>query len=178
MRRVLLAVVALSAMLVAACDDAGASPSAPASTAPAAAAGGACQLLDFAAVNAKLGLQLSVAMGASMGNSFSCALEPAGGGYPDLVLSVTSTTIDADVYSASIAPQGAQAVPDLGLVAYQRPLPPADKAGPGAEVGWLTGNKRIIKLALRLASGTPDDKAAEAAPKLVELAKLIDLSSL
>nr|BFE62635.1 hypothetical protein GCM10020063_071610 [Dactylosporangium thailandense] len=185
MRRVLMAVVALSATLVAGCDDAGASPAAPPSTAPAAAAGGACQLLDFGMVNAKLGLNLSVAAGASMDNSFSCVLQTAAGSYPDLVLSVTTTTIGADVFSSSIAPKGAQAVEGLGLVGYQRPTPAAEnagpgteKAGPGVEVGWLAGNKRIIKLSLRLAPDAGDDKAAAEMPKMVELAKLIDLSSL
>ena len=64
------------------------------------------------------------------------------------------------------------------------PTPAADKAGPGVEVGWLAGNKRIIQLTLHLPAGTGDDRAAAHEPglvalaKLVELAKLIDLSSL
>ncbi|MEU7874190.1 hypothetical protein [Dactylosporangium sp. NPDC049140] len=178
MRRVLLAVVALSATLVAGCDDAGASPAAQTSTAPAAAAGGACQLLDFRMVNAKLGLNLSVAAGASMDNSFSCVLQSAAGSYPDLVLSVSTTTIGADVFGSDVQPKDAQAVTGLGLVGYQMPTPAADKAGPGVEVGWLAGNKRIIKLSLRLAPGAGDDQAQAALPKMVELAKLIDLSSL
>jgi hypothetical protein len=176
---VLLAVsCALSAVLLAGCDGAGASPSAKGSTAPAAAAGGACQLLDFRMVNAKLGLDLSVAAGATQDNSFSCVLQTSAASYPDLVLSVSATTIDADVFGSMIQPKDAVAVPGLGVVGYQMPTPAADKAGPGVEVGWLAGNKRIIELSLRLAPGTPDSKAAEAMPKLVELAKLIDLSSL
>ncbi|WP_433057554.1 hypothetical protein [Dactylosporangium sp. CS-033363] len=178
MRRVLLAVVALSATLAAGCDDAGASPAAQASTAPAAAAGGACQLLDFGMVNAKLGLNLSIAAGASMDNTFSCVLQAAGGSYPDLVLSVSTTSIGADVFGSDVQPKDAQTVDGLGLVGYQMQTPAAEKAGPGVEVGWLAGNKRIIKLSLRLAPGNADDKAAEAMPKMIELAKLIDLSSL
>jgi hypothetical protein len=177
-RRLLLAVIALCATLAAACDDAGASPAAQTSTAPAAAAGGACQLLDFGMVNAKLGLNLSVAAGASMDNSFSCVLQTAGASYPDLVLSVSTTAIGADIFGSNIQPKDAQTVQGLGLVGYQMPTPAADKAGPGVEVGWLTGNKRIIKLSLRLSAGTPDEKATEAMPKMIELAKLIDLSSL
>ncbi|WP_432987010.1 hypothetical protein [Dactylosporangium sp. CA-233914] len=179
MRRVLIAVVALSALLVAGCDDAGASPAAAqSSTAPAAAAGGACQLLDYGMVNAKLGLNLSVAAGASMDNTFTCVLQAAGASYPDLVLSVSTTTIGADVFGSNIQPKDAQPVQGLGVAGYQMPTPAAGKAGPGVEVGWLAGNKRIIQLSLRFAPGTGDDKAAEAMPKLVELAKLIDLSSL
>ncbi|MEV8512856.1 hypothetical protein [Dactylosporangium sp. NPDC051484] len=183
MRRVLMAVLALSSVglsgvLVAGCDDAGASPGAKTSTAPAAAAGGACQLLDFGMVNAKLGLNLSVAAGASQDNTFSCVLQASGASYPDLVLSVSSTTIGADVFGSMIQPKDATPVQGLGVAGYQMPTPPADKAGPGVEVGWLAGNKRIIELSLRFAPGTPDEQAAEAMPKVVELAKLIDLSSL
>ncbi|WP_344618733.1 hypothetical protein [Dactylosporangium salmoneum] len=178
MRRGLMAVFALSAVLVAGCDDAGASPAAKASTAPAAAAGGACQLLDFGMVNAKLGLNLGVAAGAQADNTFSCVLQASGASYPDLVLSVSTTTIGADVFASMIAPKDAAAVEGLGVAGYQMQTPAAGKAGPGVEVGWLAGNKRIIELSLRLAPGTPDDKAAEALPKVVELAKLIDLSSL
>jgi hypothetical protein len=177
-RRLPLAVLALSAVLVAGCDDAGADPGARASTTPAAAAGGACQLLDFGMVNAKLGLNLSVAAGASQDNSFSCVLQAAGASYPDLVLTVSATTIGADIFASAIQPKGATALPGLGLAAYQMPTPAADKAGPGVEIGWLTGNKRIIELSLRFALGTADDKAGEAMPKMVDLAKLIDLSSL
>ncbi|MGI5244566.1 hypothetical protein [Dactylosporangium sp. CA-139066] len=178
MRRVLLALLALAAGLVAGCDNAGANPSAPATTAKAADAGGACQLLDFGMVNAKLGLNLSVAAGAQQDNTFSCVLQAAHASYPDLVLSVSTTTIGADVFGTMIQPKDATAVQGLGVTGYQMQTPPTDKAGPGVEVGWLAGNKRIIELSLRLAPGTPDEKAGEAMPKLVELAKLIDLSSL
>jgi hypothetical protein len=175
-RRVLVA--ALCALLLAGCNDADARPAAQRSTAPAAVAGGACQLLDFAMVNAKLGLDLSVAAAATQDNTFTCVLQVHGASYPDLVLSVSTTTIGADVFGTTVAPKEATAVPGLGVAGYQMPTPAANNAGPGVEVGWLAGNKRIIELSLRLAPGTPDDKAAETMPKVVELAKLIDLSSL
>jgi hypothetical protein len=174
---VLLACVALSAVLVAGCDDAGASP-AKAPTEPAAAAGGACQLLDFGIVNTKLGTNLSVAAGATEDNTFTCVLQPSSTGYPDLILSVSSTTIGPDVFGDMIQPKDAESVSGLGLAGYQMTTPPVDKAGPGVEVGWLAGNKRIIQLSFRFAPGTPDQQATDAKPKLVELAKLIDLSSL
>jgi len=175
--RVLL-LAATAVLLLAGCDGADAQPGAQRSTAPASASGGACQLLDFATVNAKLGLDLSVAAAATQDNTFTCVLQVHGASYPDLVLSVTTTTIDADVFGTIVAPKDGTAVPGLGVAAYQLPTPAVDKAGPGAEVGWLAGNKRIIELSLRLAPGTADEKAAEAAVKLIELAKLIDLSSL
>ena len=90
----------------------------------------------------------------------------------------SATTIGADVFTDLIQPKDAQPVQGLGLAGYQMPTPATDQAGPGVEVGWLAGNKRIIELSLRFPPGTPAEKASEAVPKLVELAKLIDLSSL
>ncbi|MEV4514119.1 hypothetical protein AB0K00_34805 [Dactylosporangium sp. NPDC049525] len=169
-------------LLLTGCDDAGAHPQAAPSTAPAAAAGGACQLLDFAVVNAKLGLDLAVAASATQDNTFTCVLQPRAATAPDLVLSVSATTIGADIYTSAVQPKGAAPVEGLGAAAYQQPTPATDGTGhgtgPGAEVGWLAGNKRIIQLSVHLASGTPEDKSAELLPKLVALAKLIDLSSL
>jgi hypothetical protein len=165
-------------LLLAGCDGAGAHPQATPPAAPAAAAGGACQLLEFPVVNAKLGLDLAVAAAASQENTFTCVLQPRATSTPDLVLAVSATTIGVDIYTSAIQPQGATPVPGLGAAAFERPIPAADGTGPGAEVGWLAGNRRIIQLSVHLAPGAPDAKAAELRPKLVGLAKLIDLSSL
>lgn len=162
-------------VLLAGCDDAGAHPQPAASTAPAAAAGGACQLLDFPVVNAKLGLDLAVAAAATQENTFTCVLQPSGGATPDLILSVTATTIGPDIYASAVQPKGAAPVEGLGAVAYQLQTPATDTAGPGAEVGWLAGNKRIIQLSVHLTRGAA---GTDLLPKLVSLAKLIDLSSL
>ncbi|MET7423802.1 hypothetical protein [Dactylosporangium sp. NPDC005555] len=177
MRTVVTALTVL--ILLTGCDDAGASPAAATpSAAPAAAAGGACQLLDFPVVNAKLGLDLGVAAAAAQENTFTCVLQPLRSAAPDLILSVSATTISADIYTAAVQPKGAGSIEGLGAAAYQRPLPATDDTGPGAEIGWLAGNKRIIQLTVRLPAGTGDEKASEILPKLVDLAKLIDLSSL
>lgn len=176
MRRVAGALAVL--LLLAGCDDAGAQPAATRSGPPAAAAGGACQLLDFPVVNAKLGLDLAVAAAATQENTFTCVLQPRTAGSPDLVLSVTATTVGPDIYASAVQPKDATPVEGLGAAAYQRPLPAADGTGPGAEVGWLAGNKRIIQLSVHLAAGATDEQAAQVQPKLVDLAKLLDLSSL
>jgi hypothetical protein len=160
-------------VMLAGCDDADATPAAAArSTAPAAAAGGACQLLDFPVVNAKLGLDFGVAAAATKQNTFTCVLQPHGAAFPDLILSVSATTIGPDIYTAAVQPQGAAPVEGLGAVAFQRQTPPAQHAGPGAEVGWLAGNKRIIQLSVRFAAGTGDDRAAALLPKLIDLSSL------
>lgn len=179
-RRVATALTAL--LLLAGCDDAGAAAPAAPSTTPAAAAGGACQLLDFAVVNAKLapelGADLAVAAAASQDNTFTCVLQPRAAATPDLILSVSTTTIAPDIYTANVPPKSATPVDGLGAAAYQQQTPATEGAAPAVEVGWLAGNKRIIQLTVHLAPGTTDDKAAALQPKLVSLAKLIDLSSL
>ena len=92
---------------------------------------------------------------------------------------MSATTIGADIYTVRRPAEGRHPGPGprRRRVPAADPGPP-DATGPGAEVGWLAGNKRIIQLSVHLAPGTADDKSAELLPKLVDLAKLIDLSSL
>ena len=178
----LLCVVALFA--TAACTDESASANRaapvpkPVSVAPAAAAGGACQLLDWDMIKAALGLTFAVAAAAQQGNTFTCVTQGRGASLPDLMLAVTATTADAAIYTSTVQPKGATAVPGVGKVAFSLITAPGAEAGPGVEVGWLAGNNRIIDLRLRLATKATPQDAQAAVPKLVELAKKVDLSSL
>lgn len=184
MRRFMALFCAVALLGTAACTDQSASANRaapapkPVSVAPAAAAGGACQLLDWDMIKASLGLTFAVAAAGQQGNTFTCVTQGPGTSLPDLMLAVTATTADASVYTSTIQPKGATAVPGVGKVAYSLLTPAAADAGPGIEVGWLAGNSRIIDLRLRLAKkATPPDVQA-ALPKMVDLAKKVDLSSL
>ena len=73
---------------------------------------------------------------------------------------------------------GATAVADLGRAAYRVGLPASGNAGLGVEVGWLTGNGRLIVLQFRFPAGTADTQVEALVPKLVTLARQIDQSSL
>jgi hypothetical protein len=186
------AALTLSAVVpvLAACSDRAASASraapvrkAPVSVPPAAAAGGACQLLDFATIRSALGVDFTVAAAASHGTTFTCVTQRHGASLPDLVLAVTPTTSDAGIYTTTVQPKGATPVAGLGKVGFSVVLPTAGASGsaspgPTVQVGWLAGNARIIDLKLHLPATTTPAQAAVAVPKLVSLAKTVDLSSL
>ena len=184
MRRFVVLVCAVALLSTTACTDQSASANRaapvpkPVSVAPAAAAGGACQLLDWDMIKAALGLTFAVAAAAQQGNTFTCVTQGRGASLPDLMLAVTATTADASVYTATVQPKGATAIPGVGKVAFGLITPAAADAGPGVEVGWLAGNSRIIDLRLRLAGKATPADAQAALAKMVDLAKKVDLSSL
>jgi len=111
------------------------------------------------------------------GATFTCALQPDGAGEPDLSLAVTATEADQSVFRASVVPKGATVVPDLGKVGYQTGIPAGGGAGPGLEVGWLSGNQRLMVLRYRGTDGTAAADVNGLLPKLVELAKKIDMTT-
>jgi hypothetical protein len=153
-------------------------PTVARSVAPAEDAGGACQLLDYDTIKSLVGIQFGIAAAAQQGNTFTCVTQAPGASYPDLVLAVTATAGDATVYNATVKPKNGAPVDGLGKVGFSLTFAAANGAGPGVEVGWLAGNSRIIDLRLRLLPNATPDQVNAAVPKLVQLAKKIDLSSI
>ncbi len=142
---------------------------------PAEDAGGACLLLSFEQVDATVGGNFAVSGASSSGDTYTCVLRRVETELPDLTLSVSPTLADPGVFTASVAPKGATGVPDLGKAGYSRPLAASlTGAGPGAEVGWLSGNQRLMTLRYRTPPGTPAGDATALIPTLVALAKKID----
>jgi hypothetical protein len=157
-----------------------AKPSASARTraaTPAFETGGACQLLDYEAIQQSLGTVFSVAAAAKQGETFTCVVQQRGVTLPDLTLSVTGTSADEKAFQAVMVPSGGAAVTGLGKVAYGVPTAAAVAVGPGYEVGWLAGNRRLMVLRMRLTTTASAAEATAMAPKLVELAKSIDFTS-
>jgi hypothetical protein len=144
---------------------------------PAGIAGGACQLLDFDVIASALGAGFDVAAASQAGATYTCVLERTGQNLPDLTLSVTATKIDVNIFKSKVVPKGAAAVAELGKSGYSAAVPAGSGAGPGAEVGWLSGNQRIMVLRLRTPADTAAADAADLMPKLVALAKRIDLTT-
>jgi len=142
---------------------------------PAALEGGACQLIDFRKVSAALGQSFTIAAAATKDKTFTCVVRPEQSPIPEVVLSVTQTKADASVFKDVVKPKGATDVPGVGKAAYQLVTPAKGEAGPVVEIGWLTGDARLLFLRLTLAK---DADPAAAAPGLVTLAKEIDKSSI
>jgi hypothetical protein len=154
-------------------------PTTPASATrpPAALAGGACQLLDYDVVEAELGARFSLAASATNATTFTCELQPAGASEPDLSLAVTATLADETVFRNSVVPKGGTVLTDLGKIGYQVGVPASAGVGPGLEVGWLSANQRLLVLRYHSADGTAAADVNALQPKLVELARKIDLTT-
>jgi hypothetical protein len=143
---------------------------------PAAAAGGACRLLDFAVVEQVIGVAFEVAAAGQQEATYTCVLQRVGASVPDLMLTVTPSSATVPIFRTVLTPKGAAALTGLGKVGYRARVPAVVKAGrgPGVEIGWLSGNQRILVLRVTLAAGVAVPAAEALAPKLLALAKRLD----
>jgi hypothetical protein len=137
---------------------------------PPSAAGGACPLLDYDAVAERLGTRFDTAGGGRAGKTQTCALTQKGRDYPDLTLAVTPSKANEDIFEASIRPDGAVTVRDLGRVAYRLSVRADLRDGPAVEVGWLSAKKQIMILRYTFPPGTAQQVANDLVPGLIALA--------
>jgi hypothetical protein len=171
-----------AALLLAACNQASAhnptaaSPPSPVArpTVPAAEAGGACQLLDYDGIARTLGVRFDVAAAGRQAKTDTCLVRSSRADLPDLVLTVSPTTADGAVFRAEMAPDGAKAVKTLGTVAYRATVKAERGHGPVAEVGWLSGDRRLLTLRYTMPPGVPAASAESAGSGLVALARTVD----
>ncbi len=148
-----------------------------ASRLPAEYAGGACQLMNFDLVKGSLGVDFDVAGAGNVDDSYTCVLQKLKDELPDLTLSVTPTQADIALFHDKVIPKGATVLSDLGKLGYSRTVGPAAGAGPAAEVGWLSGNQRLMTLRYRSPAGTDPAQVSALVSKLVDLAKKVDQAS-
>ncbi|MDW5323821.1 hypothetical protein [Plantactinospora sp. KLBMP9567] len=145
---------------------------------PASAAGGACQLLEYPAIEQAIGIRFEVAAASRHGKTDTCVLRGEAEARPELTLSVTPTTADASIFADEVVPSGGKTVKGLGKAAYRATTAPTKSVGSAVEVGWLAGNGRLVSLRFTFATGEDEAQADALAPKLINLAKKIDTSSL
>jgi hypothetical protein len=143
---------------------------------PARPAGGACYLLDFADIEQTLGVRFDIAAASRSKDTYTCVVRPALTDQPDLSLSVTATTADVSVFKDTVTPDGASGVTGLGKVGYRTTLAAGAGKGPAVEVGWLSGDGRLLTLRFTLAAGQATGATQAVVPKVVALARKIDLS--
>lgn len=148
-------------------------PSLPPPT-PAALAGGACLLLNFGTVAKQIGTAFTVAAAADTSGTFSCVLQESSAPYPSLTLSITATDLAPADFTANVKPKGATSVPGLGKIAYETQVAATKSAGPVIEVGWLSGNDRLIVFRYAFPAGTLAAVSNALKPKMVNLAKIVD----
>jgi hypothetical protein len=176
---VLAAMAAVAAAGVAGCTKAAAqAPPPPASLVatewPASVAGGACQLLDYATIEATTKVRFDVAAASQQGKTRTCVVQHSDASRPDLMLAVTATTADPSVFRSTVVPDKAKAVSGLGKAAYQARIPASRTQGPGVEVGWLSAEKRLVTLRFTFPPGAGAAEVDAVASGLVNLAKKVD----
>lgn len=147
----------------------------PAGPKPASLAGGACLLLDYATINSVLGTEFSVAASADKSDSYTCVVQGSSSSYPDLTLSITATDLTPSDFSSDVKPSKSTTVKDLGKVGYEIERPAGNGIGASIEVGWLSGNERLIILTYVYESGATTESAL--VDKMIELAKRIDVTT-
>jgi hypothetical protein len=145
---------------------------------PAASAGGACALLDYAVIERATGARFDVSAASRHRQTYSCVLRTEEADHPDLALSVTETSADASVFKADVVPSGGQTVTGLGKAAYRQTVSPGKNVGAAVEVGWLSADGRLVSLRYTFAAGQDRAVADAFATKLIALAKKIDTGKL
>jgi hypothetical protein len=148
----------------------------PSASAPPAAAmaGGACLLLDYKVINAALGTRFDVAAAANKSGTYTCVVQ-GNTTYPDLTLSITATTLTTTDFTANLKPSGSTTVAKLGKIGYSAEIKATGKTGPAMEIGWLSGNGRVIIMRYTADVGTA--VASSVTDGMVSLARTVDATT-
>jgi hypothetical protein len=144
---------------------------------PAALAGGACLLMNFETVRQQLGVTFTVSAAADSSGTFTCVLQGSDP-LPSLTLAITATELSTTDFQSQVVPSGATSVSELGKVAYQTVTPATKTAGPVIEVGWLSGNNRLIVFRYASPRGTTPATINTLTPKMIGLSKIVDQTTM
>ena len=142
---------------------------------PAASAGGACILWDYAFIRDKIGVTFNVAAADQVADTSTCVVQTIDGGYPDLMLSVVeSTTADAKLFLSDLKPDKAATLKGLGKAGFRLNSAASGDHGPSVEISWLSEANQLQTLKFTFAKGAPTDDVTAMNAKLLALAKAMD----
>ncbi|MEU7902090.1 hypothetical protein [Actinoplanes sp. NPDC049118] len=142
---------------------------------PAASAGGACILWDYAFIEEKIGVRFSVAAADQVDDTSTCVVQTEREEWPYLALSVVeSTKADAELFSEELTPAKATKLKGLGKVGYRLVSKASGGHGPTVEIGWLSEAAQLQTLRFTFAKGAGGDEVSRLSPKLLALAKAMD----
>jgi hypothetical protein len=145
---------------------------------PAASAGGACILWDWAFIQKKIGVKFDIAGSDQVDDTSSCVVRTADTAYPTLALSVVeSTQADAKLFTDNLVPAKATKLKGLGKAGYRLDGGAAGEHGPTIEIGWLSEAEQLQTLKYTFAKGVDAATAKEMQPKLLSLAKAMDTTN-
>jgi hypothetical protein len=139
---------------------------------PAASAGGACILWDYAFIEQTIGVKFTIAASDQIDDTSTCVVQTETADWPDLALSVVeSTKADADLFAEELVPEKATKVKGLGQAGYRLITKASGGHGPSIEIGWLSEADQLQTLRYTFPKGAQKDAVDELSPKLLNLAK-------
>jgi hypothetical protein len=142
---------------------------------PAASAGGACILWDYAFIEQTIGVQFTVAASDQVDDTSTCVVQTETADWPDLALSVVeSTKADAELFAEELVPKKATKLKGLGKAGYRLVGKASGGHGPTIEIGWLSEADQLQTLRYTFPKGAKKDAVDELSPKLLDLAKAMD----
>jgi hypothetical protein len=145
---------------------------------PAASAGGACILWDYAFIKANLGVAFTVAAADQVADTSTCVVQTVTGDWPDLALSVVeSTKADAALFNSELKPAKAVKLKGLGKAAYRLSGKSGGGHGPTVEIGWLSEANQLQTLRFTFPVNSKAADVTAMNGKLLKLAKAMDTTA-
>ncbi|GAB1642393.1 hypothetical protein [Krasilnikovia sp. MM14-A1259] len=145
---------------------------------PAASAGGACILWDYAFIRDKIGVTFTVAGSDQVDDTSTCVVQTENGDYPNLALSVVeSTSADADVFLKDLMPAKATKVKGLGRAGYRLVSRGSGGHGPSIEISWLSQAAQLQTLKFTFPKDAKPDQVDQMSTRLVSLANAMNTTS-
>jgi hypothetical protein len=145
---------------------------------PAASAGGACILWDYAFLQKELGVKFTVAAADQVEDTSTCVVQTDTSDWPDLTLAVVeSTTADGKLFIDNLMPPKASKLKGLGKAGYRLIGAASGDHGPTIEIGWLSEAAQLQTLKFTFAKGAPATAVNQMCVRLLALAKAMDTTA-
>ena len=142
---------------------------------PAASAGGACILWDYAFISKTIGVAFTVAAADKVDDTRTCVVQTERAATPYLALSVVERTkADADLFLDELMPAKATKLKGLGKAGYRLVRKGSGSTGPTVEIGWLSEASQLQTLKFTFAKGAAKPAVDQMSTRLVDLAKAMD----
>jgi len=142
---------------------------------PAASAGGACILWDYAFVEEMIGVRFTIAAGDQVDDTATCVLQTENAEAPFLILSVADgVSADPGTFTAEVQPAKATKVKGLGVAGYRLVGKAAKGLGPSIEVGWLSEADQLQTLKFTFAPGADSAAVSDMTKRILAMAEVMD----
>ena len=148
------------------------------SASPAASAGGACILWDYAFIKKTIGFTFDVAAADQVDDTSSCVVQTTKGDYPNLMLSVVeSTPANPAQFLANLKPAKAATLKGLGRAGYRLVSASTAAHGPSVEITWLSEANQLQSLTFTFDKTATAGDITSMNTNLAALAKALDTTS-